>query len=78
MHEGYDLGGPARRSLHDHQQPATLLDATAAAQRTFRNRYGDALADLADDLAATLAELAQRQQRGAALTRDAAARFPAR
>ncbi|MFN3673239.1 MAG: hypothetical protein ACK4VM_15140, partial [Bosea sp. (in: a-proteobacteria)] len=61
------------RSLLDHQQLAALLNAAVAAKRSFEGRYGAALAGLAGDLAATLAEVSQRQQRGAALTRDAAA-----
>lgn len=59
-------------SLRDYRQLAALLATGLSAQRGFESRYGTALAGLADELSEALAELAQRQQRGAALTRDAA------
>lgn len=60
-------------SLRDYRQLVSLLGTALSAQRDFESRYGRALASLADELGEALAELAQRQQRGVALTRDAAA-----
>ncbi len=60
------------RSLRDYRHLATLLVTALSAQRDFESRYGVALAGLADELSEALAEVAQRQQRGAVLTKDAA------
>lgn len=70
------LTGEAQTTIQncarDHGHLSVLLESALSAQRDFEKRYGHALSALADDLEATLAEVAERQRRSGALTGEAA------
>jgi len=57
----------------DHDRLSALLRSALGMQRDFERRYGCALSVLAEKLELTLAAVAVRQQKSAALTSDAAA-----
>lgn len=73
-----ELTTQAQRTIEtcarDHSRMSGLLTAALASQREFETRYGPALWALADKLLVAIAEVESRQQRGVALSREAATR----